>query len=185
MNCFHLKAVSHIGYKKPRALRGCQSFLEERADILTFTLPVFTRCRKPKGENANENIHSHWSHDTRETFGSVVVVAHLGASNPEKIFLFCSVNRTVAGWLCVAEGRKALAGSGCGVCSSVVGQGNRLAGLLWLGEQQESCRRLKKGTLKGIHLFFFSSYANKDVGVVITVDWWYFLLQEGDWQGRV
>lgn len=126
MNCFHLKAVSHVGYKKPGALRGCQSFLKERADILTFTLPVFTRGRKPKGENANGNTRSHRSHGARETFGSGVVVDHLGASSPEKIFLFCSVNRTVAGWLCAAEGRKALAGSGCGVCSSIVGQGNRL-----------------------------------------------------------
>jgi len=94
--------------KSPEHLGTVNHFLEERADILTFTLPVFTKCRKPKGENANENTHSHFSYNTRETFGSVTVAAHLGASNPEKTFLSCSMNRTVAGWLCRVAGKRLL-----------------------------------------------------------------------------
>ena len=141
--------------KNPEHLGIVNHFLEDRADILTFTLPLFTKCRKPKGENANENTHSHWSYNTRETFGSVAVAADLGVSNPEKIFLYCSMNRSVAGWLCCVAGKRLLQTVSAEGCHRVIRWGNSWLWPVMARGAARNMQRTSEGHIKGIHLAFF------------------------------
>lgn len=72
--------------KNPQHLRPVNHFLGGRHDILTFTLPLFTECKKMKGENANEKIHSNWAHNTSGAPWSVIVITCWGVSNQKGVF---------------------------------------------------------------------------------------------------
>lgn len=55
-NCFHLKAVTHIGYKKPRALRDCQSLSRRDSWHLHIYFAGIYQMQKTKGQKCK------WKH---------------------------------------------------------------------------------------------------------------------------